>query len=224
GRGAAATLRGAAARFRGGGGGGAEATGRAAAPAAEIGGRTLDSFRAVDNVRVTARLSSGSVENADTSWDLRIAGQTTSGTFTISGHKIEVIKIEADTYIRAGVGYYAEIGESDAADLLADRWVRLTERQADQYRFLTVDGIALSIEGYLTNLDGAVSKTTLDGRDAVRVEDRDGVTLYAATTGDPVPLRIDLVGQENGRLEFLEYGAAAVATAPADPVDLAGIG
>ncbi|MDT3438401.1 MULTISPECIES: hypothetical protein [unclassified Pseudofrankia] len=206
------------------GGGGPKNNGLDKDPAPRVGSRALDAFRHADSVRVIGRLSSGSTESGDSTWDLRMVGTTTSGTFTSGSHKIDVVKSGADTYIRGDQGYYQEIGESDASSLLAGRWVRLTPAQADKYRFLTVEGLALSLTEYLNSLSGNVTATTFAGRDAVLVKGGSGVTLYAATTGDPVPLRIDVVGGENSRIEFSDYGSATTAAVPGDAVDLASFG
>ncbi|ONH32030.1 hypothetical protein [Pseudofrankia asymbiotica] len=206
------------------GGDGPKSNGLEKASADQVGDRTLDAFRHADNVRVVGRLASGSTETGGSTWDLRMAGTTTSGTFTSGSHKIDVVKSGADTFIRGDEGYYKEIGEVDAASLLAGRWVRLTPAQADKYRFLTVEGLALSLTEYLSSLSGPVTTTTFASRDAVLVKGTSGVTLYAATTGDPVPLRIDVVGGTNSRIEFSEYGSATTAAVPNDAVDLASFG
>jgi len=194
------------------------------ASAGEVGTKALDAFRHADNVRVTGRLSSGSAENGQSSWDLRMDGTTTSGTFTSGNHKIDVVKSDKDTYIRGDKGYYEEIGEGDAAELLAGRWVRLTPAQANQYRFLTVEGLALSLADYLNGLSGQVTATTFAGQDAVQVTGKAGVTLFAAAKGDPVPLRIDVIGGENDRIEFAGYGSTTAADIPKDAVDLGALG
>ncbi|OHV36476.1 hypothetical protein [Pseudofrankia sp. EUN1h] len=212
-----------AAGLAGCGGGGPKDNGLAKASATEVGNRTLDAFRHAESVRVLGRLASGSADNSASSWDLRMAGAGTSGTFTSGKHKIDVVKANADTFIRGDQGYYQEIGESDASALLAGQWVRLTPTQANQYRFLTVEGLALSLTEYLSTLSGTVTPTTFAGRDAVLVKGS-GVTLYAAATGDPVPLRIDVVGSDNGRIEFTDYDSATTAKAPEGAVDLGRLG
>jgi hypothetical protein len=200
--------------------------GLAKASATDVGTRVLDAFRNSDNVRVLGRLASGSTDNGtgSSNWDLRMVGPATSGTFTTGTHRIDVVKSGADTFIRGDQGYYQEIGEMDAAPLLAGHWVRLTPTQANKYRFLTVDGLSLSLTNYLSNLSGTVTPMTFAGRPAVQVKATSGVTLVAAATGDPVPLRIDVIGNQNGRFEFSDYGSATTAEVPRDAVDLGSLG
>jgi hypothetical protein len=167
-------------------------------------------------------LSSANQDGAST-WDLLMAGSSTKGTFTQDGHRIEVVKIGDDTYIQGDRAYYEDINEKGAADLLADHWVRLSPTQANQYRFLTIDGLALSLSDYVTGLDGTVRRVGLAGHKAVVVAGKAGTTLYASETGSPVPLRIDLTGSDNGRIDFSDYGASLSVDRPANAVDLSSI-
>ncbi|MBX6389502.1 MAG: hypothetical protein IRZ08_10970 [Frankia sp.] len=201
---------------------GSESNGLAAAPAAEVGSRSLDALRAAGSVHVIGRLTSTS-NGDDISWDLVMAGDRTRGTFTDNSHRLEVIRVGQDTYIQGDRAYYVDIGESDAADLLADTWVRLTPQQADQYRFLTIDGLALSLGEYLAAMTGSVTSAELDGQAAVQASGG-GIVLYAAERGDPLPLLIELSGTDNGRIEFTEYGSSLEVEAPAEWVDLAQLG
>jgi hypothetical protein len=207
----------------GAGCGGPDTNGLADASAAQVGTRSLDALRTAGAVRVVGSLSSANQDGAST-WDLLMAGSSTKGTFTQDGHRIEVVKIGDDTYIQGDRAYYEDINEKGAADLLADHWVRLSPTQANQYRFLTIDGLALSLSDYVTGLDGSVRRVDLAGHKAVVVAGKAGTTLYASETGSPVPLRIDLTGSDNGRIAFSDYGASLSVDRPANAVDLSSIG
>jgi hypothetical protein len=208
----------------GGGGDGKPAdNGLASQAPARIGAAVVDAFRQAPSFRVVASVTSAKGD-ASTSYDLLVTASAAQGTVTTDGRTAQIIKIGDDTYIKAPKSYYQADGQSPAADLLADRWVLVTRAQADVYRYFDRSGLALSLDGYVSALGTAVTTTTLGGARSVLVTGPDGTRLWAAGTGRPYPLRLELAGGEAGRLDFSGYGGKATISRPTGAVEAAKLG
>lgn len=202
--------------------GGSDTNGLEDASPAEIGTRSVEALRTAQSVRVVGTVQDPSADGT-TNYDLVMSGSSSRGTVTSGSIVTEVVKIADDTYARGSKEYYESIGEGAAAELLADRWVRLSDDAAGQYRYFTIDGFALSIGEYVSALDGDVSTEKINGKPAVEVGSKVGTRLWAANTGDAVPLRLELLGGDEGKMEFSEYGSKVAIAAPANAVDLASL-
>ncbi len=193
------------------------------ATAADVGGRAVDAFRGASSVRVVGDVASGG-RNEGSRYNLLLSGGSVKGTIQRRGTEHEIIKVGDDTYVRAGRTYYEALGEADAAPLLAGHWVRLSSKQAGEYRYFTQEGLALAVAQYTTGLTGPVTTTTLGEEKAVSASSSNGSTLWAANTGDPYPLRLKMSGTDTGTLEFSDYGAEVSIAAPPEALDFPRIG
>ncbi|CUU53863.1 hypothetical protein Ga0074812_101361 [Parafrankia irregularis] len=202
--------------------GGEETNGLQDASAAEVGTRSVDALNSAGSVHVVGTAQDPSAEGS-TRYDLVLSGSSARGTITSGSVVTEIVKVADDTYTKGSRAYYESIGEGDAADLLADKWVRLPAEDAEQYRLFTIEGFAMAIGEYVAALDGKVTTEDLAGRQAVAAGSAEGTRLWAANTGDPVPLRLDMLNGEQGRMEFSDYGTKVSITAPAGAVDLASL-
>nr|MDT0667614.1 hypothetical protein [Micromonospora sp. DSM 115978] len=126
--------------------GGADTNGLESTPAADLGDRVVEAFRDAESVHVVGVIEPAG--RAGSSYDLRLTGESTTGTIIRDGHEHEIVKVDQDTYIKGGAEYWESVGEAEAADLLSGSWVRLSSLESEQYRYFTVEGLALAITQY----------------------------------------------------------------------------
>jgi len=69
-------------------------------------------------------------------------------------------------------------------------------------------------------LETEVEQTELDGRRVVVISMQDGSRLYVANTGPAYPIRGELKGADEARVDFSEYGVDFEITAPENYVEL----
>jgi hypothetical protein len=202
--------------------GGSDTNGLESTPAPELGGRVADAFRGAGSVHVVGDVESAG--RAGSSYDLRMTSQSTTGTIIRDGHRHEIVKVGEDTYIRGDAEYWKSVGETEAADLLAGNWVLLSMAEAVQYRYFTVEGLALAVTQYTEALADPVTQAELAGADVVTASAPDGSKLWASNTGAAYPLRLEMSGSDTGFLEFSDYDAELNVTPPTDAIDLARLG
>lgn len=203
--------------------GGSDTNGLEEMSPAEVGTRSVEALQSASSVHVVGTVDDPSSGTA-TSYDLTLAGSSAQGVVSSAGLRTEIVRIDEATYVRGDQGYYESINEADAAELLADRWVRLAPDAAAQYQYFTLEGLALSITDYVVTLEGEVRKEDAGDTPAVVAGSPEGSRLWAANTGEPYPLRLDMAGADQGRIEFSDYDADVTITAPTDVVDLAELG
>jgi hypothetical protein len=202
--------------------GGSDTNGLESTPAAELGDKVVDAFRDADSVHVVGVTETAG--RAGSSYDLRLTGDATTGTIVRDGHEHEIVKVGQDTYIRGDAEYWKSVNEAEAADLLSGSWVRLSSLESEQYRYFTLEGLALAITQYTESLGDPVTQAKLGDTAVVTAAAGDGSTLWAANTGSAYPLRLQMSGSDTGVLEFSEYDAELVVTPPTDAIDLARLG
>lgn len=202
--------------------GGGDTNGLEDVSPAEVGTRSVEALRAAESVHITGSIQDPSAEGS-TAYDLVLSGKSARGTVTTGTIVTELVKVGDHTYTRGSRDYYEMIGEGDAADLLAGRWVRLGTEEAALYRFISIEGFVMMISEYVAALDGEVGTEDVAGQRAVVAHSPEGTKLWAANTGEPVPLRLEMLDGEQGRIEFADYGSDVSVTAPTDVVDLASL-
>ncbi|MCM3885797.1 hypothetical protein [Frankia sp. R82] len=206
-----------------GGGGDKKTNGLEGLPAAEVGSRAVTALRTAPGVHLAGTVDDPSGD-APADYDLVMSPTTTQGTVEEYGQQTQLVKIKADTYVRRARSYYTATGDADAADLLADRWVRLAAADAAKYSYFTLDRFSDSLRSYLVGLAGKVEQEKVDDERAVRVRSSDGTTFEVANTGPAYPLRITLTANSTTRLRLSDFRAPSAATAPSSPIDLSSIG
>lgn len=132
--------------------------------------------------------------------DLRVKGSGGTGSISVMGTKVEVVRIDPALYFRAPAAFFAAVGGAQGkaiGDKLADKWVKTT---VDNPQFAALGGL-IDKEQLFSNAIGAKGKLakkgkgTVRGKDAIKIGDA-GAFLYVATTGKPYPLEV--MGQESG--------------------------
>lgn len=131
----------------------------------------------------------GEVKN---SADVVITPTGGKGSIVIGGVAIEVVKIGTDIYIKAPAEYWRNSPPASlqkVTSLAKDKYVKISTILP------TASSYANSLRpDFLLNPHGAVTKgsaATVNGRPAITIVDETGVIIYVATTGAPVPLRVE---------------------------------
>ena len=145
--------------------------------------------------------------------DLRFQGNDTAGTQTMQGLVVNIVKIGATAYIKAPAGFWTKTAGSKAAGL-AGKWIKSTG-QSNVLSSLTLQSIAAGLNSTDSPLQSGVKQTTLNGKKALVLTQKDGSTLTVADAAAPVPLQIvNKTAATKGQLDFTGYGATQNITAP----------
>lgn len=155
--------------------------------------------------------------------DLRFQGDNTSGSETINGSVVNLVKIGSVAYIKAPAAFWtkavgAKANGAKAATALAGKWIK-DPGQSDLLSSLTLRDFASHLNSTDSAIQPDVKHTTFQGKKALVLTQKDGSTLTVADATPPVPLRItDTSAASKGQLDFADYGAAQSITAPKSAV------
>ncbi|MEO6997947.1 MAG: hypothetical protein ABI112_07690 [Terracoccus sp.] len=138
--------------------------------------------------------------------DLRFQGDNASGTQTVSGTVVNIVKIGSTAYIKAPASFWTKTAGPKAA-ALAGKWIKGTGN-TNALGSLTLQSLAAQLNSSDSPLQPEVKHATLHGRKALTLTQGDGSTLTVADATSPVPLQIVNKSASNrGQLDFTEYGA-----------------
>jgi len=152
--------------------------------------------------------------------DLRIQNGSSSGAITLEGADFEITRVGEVTYVKADEAVLESLGiPPEMHRLGADRWLKLAPQEASVEGF-SLDSFAQQLTMNDTPLETEVEQTELDGRRVVVISQQDGSRLYIANTGPAYPIRGELKGANEGRIDFSEYGVDFQITAPENYVEL----
>jgi hypothetical protein len=152
--------------------------------------------------------------------DLRIQNGSSSGTITLEGADFEITRVGEVIYVKADEAALESLGiPPEMHRLGADRWLKLAPQEASVEGF-SLDSFAQQLTMNDTPLETEVEQTELDGRRVVVISQQDGSRLYVANTGPAYPIRGELKGLNEGRIDFSEYGVDFEITAPENYVEL----
>ncbi len=138
------------------------------------------------------------------------------GSMTVSGQKLEIVRIGNDVYIKG------DATVTGAAAASAGKFQKLSATSGTGKSIGDIANLSSLADNIITSdktLQPAVAKETVDGAEAVVLTDNasDGPgKLYVANTGSPVPLAIEGTGSSTGKLTFSDYGKSVSVTAPTD--------
>jgi hypothetical protein len=147
--------------------------------------------------------------------DLQNGGENIKGTIEFGGQTIELLKIGTDLYMKASDDFWKQFipaGQQGVLTLLSGKYVKVDSTNAS-FSSITESFDASEI----LKIDGTVTKGSpkdINGKPAIGlVSGKDQSTLYIATVGEPLPLRIEgPAGQ--GAIDFTDYGTTFDFTAP----------
>lgn len=159
--------------------------------------------------------------------DLHVGRDGGTGSMTVQGSKIDVIRIGDTVYLRTGSAFYEKVGAGKSVgQLLAGKWLKAPATSAsfrdlarltDVDRFMT---LALDPGGTVTKGD----ETTVDGQKTIELKSSKGGSLFVATTGKPYPVQLHGGDTTTGKVVFSDWGAKVDAKAPKGAVDLSALG
>ena len=205
-------------------GGGSGSNGEADKTAAEILADAKQAARDAGSVSVT-----GTVKDQGTAigLDLRIGEGGGTGSMTVDGTKVDIVRIGKVVYLRAGADFYQRVGAGAAAgQLLAGKWLKVSATQQDFKDIAQLTDIGEFVDQALKP-EGTLSKgeeTTVDGKKAIELKDSKGGSLFVATTGTPYPLEFEGGSTTSGKVVFADWGEKVDLTAPKNPIDLQKLG
>lgn len=110
--------------------------------------------------------------------DLRIQGASSSGTIETGGAAIAIIRVGANTYIKADQQGWQVLGAPPSLQRLAGgRWVKLSPQKATNFEGFSLDALADQLTTNETPLRPGVQQATLRGDKVVVISQQDGTKL-----------------------------------------------
>jgi hypothetical protein len=199
-------------------GGGTQTNGLEDKSAAQVQEDAAAAIKAAEGVHVTG---TGTTDGTPAQVDLRIQDGSSSGTITLEGSRFEITRIGEATYVKADEGGLESLGIApEMHSLGAGRWLKLAPPEASGLEGFSVDSFAQQLTVNESPLETEVEQTELDGRRVVVISNQDGSKLYVANTGPAYPIRGELKGANDGRIDFSEYDVDFQITAPQSYVEL----
>ncbi|BAU83779.1 lipoprotein [Streptomyces laurentii] len=201
---------------------------KAFAATRDAGSLTMDVSMHLSDGRVKAKIS--------TDHEGRCAGTVQDGG---AGAADLIRTADKTSYVRFDERLIKEQVKGESADVqaavmkeLKGRWMKVDPKDPDLKDMVEVCELRQVLADFETSTAGTVKggETTLDGRKALMLTQRDGSeksTAYVATEGKPYLLKITVTGgKEPGSLTFSDYDKPVKAEAPAkkDMVDEAALG
>lgn len=155
--------------------------------------------------------------------DMRIAQDDMATGIVISnGSNVEVRRIGDQLFVRGDDKFLAALGPE--AVKTKGKWLVGPIAQADRGLANLTD--LQRFAGTLSPGKGALVKEAvrpLAGTPAVSVRSSTGARLFVADTGPTNPLRVERTGPISGFVDYRDYNAPVVVTAPAPTVPLASV-
>jgi hypothetical protein len=204
----------------GGGGGGSGGGGKTVAlngVEKETGAQALTSARVALRGATSTHLT-GTVTSDGSSiqLDLTLSGDNSQGTLTINNNDVQLIKVGDTVFIKGDPGFLKQFAGNDTAVLnaLNGKWLQ-TPSTSDFDNF-TIEGFANELKAGSGGdaVNGAVSRSTVNGKPVAIITQHDGSTLTIADTGTPFPLTLSSKGSDGGQLTFSDYNKPVTISAP----------
>jgi hypothetical protein len=198
-------------------GGGTPTNGLEEKSAAQVQQDAAAAIRAAKSVHVTGTTIA---DGTPAQVDLRIQDGSSTGTITLGGAELEIIRVGDDAYVKGDEEALEGLGlPPDMLRPSANRWLKLDPQEVSKLEGFSLDSIALQLTTNESPLEPEVEQTELDGRRVVLISKQDGSTLYIANTGPAYPLRGDSQGADAGRIDFSEYDVDFRIAAPSNYVE-----
>ena len=176
----------------------------------------------VHSVHVTGRINQS---GQTLGLDLTVGTAAAQGDIELGGGRMDLRLVDGVTYFRGDQKVFAAFGANPAeASLASERWIRDTSTTGPAAVFSAVLNLQQLFKSLLTP-QGSVrtgGDATINDHKALVLIDtsREGGKLYVAETGRALPLRIERVGSNGGRVDFSDYDADVNVEVPPGAVDL----
>jgi hypothetical protein len=146
-----------------------------------------------------------------------------SATLEVSGQVIDVLVVGDTGYLKADQAFWQEQAGAEVAAIFADKWIEFPKDSSDFAPFLALTKVSSLIQQDNGSTLKTGKPTTIDGVAVFTLVDpstTDGGTLYAASTGAPLPVQLVGSGKASGgKIQFGEWNEPVTITAP-DPADV----
>lgn len=160
-------------------------------------------------------------------FDMHVGTHDAEGTMTAPAKgslvSVGIIAAAGTIYIKSP-DLWRAMGGATMAQLIGDRWAIMPANQSAGFKeFTTMGGLTASLlkpTGRLTR----GKQSVIDGQQVIALKDSTGSTMYVATTGEPLPVRLvppPSKAKAGEYLDFTEWNAPLTVTAPSDAIDLA---
>jgi hypothetical protein len=148
------------------------------------------------------------------------------GTITLGANTLQIVSTGTQVYFKGDKAFWTSTANAKAAELIGDRWLKAPSSNASFASLAELADFDAGLTQFLKP-DGAITKGdvgTASGQKAIALVSTSG-KLWVATTGDPLPIRID-TGTAGESLNFSDWGATVDIPVPADKdtIDLSALG
>ena len=199
-------------------GGGTSTNGLEDKSPAHIQEEAAAAIKGAKGVHVTG---TGIADSTPAQVDLRIQNGSSSGTVTLEGADFEITRVGEVIYVKADEAALESLGvPPEMHGPGAHRWLKLAPEEASGLEGFSLDAFAQQLTMNESPLKTEVEQTELDGRRVVVISQQNGSRLYVANTGPAYPIRGELKGANEGRIDFSQYGVDLEITAPENDVEL----
>jgi hypothetical protein len=167
---------------------------------------------ALGNAKSVSIKGSATEDGEKMEFDFKISGEDVAAVISGGGLSIELIRVGTDAYLKADALFETLLsGQPQVLNLIKGKYVKVpaNDERFEQFTQLTDPDEILKPEG---NISKGQTKT-INGTPAIGlVDDKDKSTLYIATVGEPLPLRVE--DEAGNGLDFT-YDESVTVTAPA---------
>jgi hypothetical protein len=185
--------------------------------AAQVQQDAAAAIRAAKSVHVTGTTIA---DGTPAQVDLRIQDGSSTGTITLRGAELEIIRVGDDAYVKGNEEALEGLGlPPEMLRPSANRWLKLNPQEVSKLEGFSLDSFALRLTTNESPLEPVVEQMELDGRRVVLISKQDGSRLYIANTGPAYPLRGESQGADAGRIDFSEYDVDFRIAAPSNYVE-----
>ncbi|MCL9794264.1 hypothetical protein [Frankia sp. AgKG'84/4] len=201
-------------------GGGRHAPDLADKPGVQILAAAADALRATGRFRVLAEI--GDVGGTRSLvGDLHLQVDATELDFDSVGRGYSARALSPDeVYLKVNAATLRSGGGGKPGmEILADRWFRYSAAQSRASGIPTVESWANLVARAGDGGTGAVTRTRLDGRPAIRVGVGGPDAVYVAATGPPYPLRVERP-TARATYGFSDFGRVVPIEAPPDAIEI----
>ncbi|MGY1720189.1 hypothetical protein ACI8AG_14200 [Blastococcus sp. SYSU DS0552] len=185
----------------------------------EVADAAADALEEAGSFHVTGTMAEGGEEGE---LDLHLQGDDVTGSVTMGGSEIELLRVDGEVYLQAPSDFWASFGmPAEMASQFDGRWVIVPGEAVAEFEEISLDGFVQQFRDPDSEIAEEVSSEELDGEDVVVVEQEDGSRLFVADDEPAYPLQVTTgEGGDSGTVTFSRFGEEEEISAPADPIDL----
>jgi hypothetical protein len=154
-----------------------------------------------------------------------VAGKGGQGTMAENGFTVQIVRIGDKAYFKGDKAFWSHFGGAAAAALFDGKWIEAPANGSSQLAGLTpLTNLTAFFNAVFAGPNDKLKKgttATVDGQPAFSIIDptSDGGTLYVATTGEPLPLKLVGPKSDSGSITFSEWNQPVTLTAPKGALD-----